>query len=170
MSTEAVRTLGPHLAEMDRLLHDIQADLVPDREPRAVLVTAAIPDPPAPPPPLPEPPPIPEPPAPPSLPEPPAPPPVPDPALAQQIRTLTELSERLLASMRALLDGYERVLAPKALPGAEPASATLSAGPFASIEALREFEEALSRVPGVRDVAVRGYEGTDRAILDVRLA
>ena len=95
---------------------------------------------------------------------------MPDPALGQQIRTLTELSERLLASMRALLDGYERILAPKARPGAEPAGATLSAGPFASIEALHEFEEALSRVPGVRDVAVRGYEGTDRAIIDVRLA
>ena len=47
---------------------------------------------------------------------------------------------------------------------------TLSAGPFANIEALHEFEEALSRMPGVRDVAVRGYEGTDRAIIDVRLA
>jgi hypothetical protein len=44
------------------------------------------------------------------------------------------------------------------------------AGPFASIEALREFEVALSHLRGVREVTVRGYEGTDRAIIDVRLA
>jgi hypothetical protein len=46
---------------------------------------------------------------------------------------------------------------------------TLSAGPFASLEALHEFERAVSRIPDVRDVAVRGYEGTDRAIIEVRL-
>jgi hypothetical protein len=46
----------------------------------------------------------------------------------------------------------------------------MSAGPFPSIEALHDFEAALARVRGVRDVVVRGYEGTDRAIIDVRLA
>ncbi len=46
---------------------------------------------------------------------------------------------------------------------------TLSAGPFASIEALHEFEAALSHLRGVREVVVRGYEGTDRAIIDVQL-
>jgi hypothetical protein len=73
--------------------------------------------------------------------------------------------------MRELLAGYERALAsasPRRPESAAPV--TLSAGPFASIEALHEFEEALSRIPGVRDVAVRGYEATDRAIIDVRLA
>ena len=71
--------------------------------------------------------------------------------------------------MRELLAGYERVLAPRARPRPEPARVTLSAGPFASIEALREFEAALSHLRGVREVVVRGYEGTDRAIIDVRL-
>ena len=185
---------------MDRLLHDIQAELVPDREPRTVLVseatTAAIPDPPAPPPAPPGPPPPPEPPPPPPIHEPappppihepappppipaPAPPPPPEllspppaPALdaTRQIQALTELSERLVASMRELLAGYERVLAPASRRRPEPAGVTLAAGPFASIEALHEFEAALSHLRGVSEVVVRGYKGTDRAIIDVRLA
>lgn len=188
------------------MLRDLQAQLVPEREPPPVLVaeavtaagtenvTAAIPDPLAPveppppppaetppvpgppPPPVPEPPPPPPaepppPPEPPPLPAPPPPPPVPAPALdaGAQIEALTELSERLLASLRELLVGYERMLAPRAHPRPEPARVTLSAGPFASIEALHEFEAALSHLRGVREVVVRGYEGTDRAIIDVRL-
>ena len=90
---------------------------------------------------------------------------------ARQVHALTELSEALMASMRELLAGYERVLAPGSRRRPERAAGvTLSAGPFASIEALHEFEQALSDVPGVRDVVVRGYEGADRAIIDVRLA
>jgi hypothetical protein len=162
---------------MDRLLCDVQADLVPDRKPRPALVTGAIPDPPAPPPPPEPPPPLDPPPAPEPrpIPDPPPPPPaLPDLALldtARQVEAITELSERLVASMRELRSGYERVLAPGSHrhPG-RAAGVTLSAGPFASIEALHEFERALSDVPGVRDVAVRGYEGIDRAIIDVRLA
>ena len=50
-----------------------------------------------------------------------------------------------------------------------PPGVILSAGPFASIEAVREFEAALSHLRGVREVVVRGYEGTGRAIIDVRL-
>ena len=127
VSSERASTLGAHLEEMDRLLHDVQAELVPDRSPRPVLVSdraLAIPDPPAPAPPPPGP--LPEPPPPPPTPEPPPPPPrraaarpraaaVPAPALGashQQVEALTELSERLVASMRELLDGYERVLVP----------------------------------------------------------
>jgi hypothetical protein len=172
VSSERASTPGAHLAELDRLLHDVQSELDPDREPRPVLVTAAIPDAPAPPPP-PEPPPIPEPPPPPSVPEPPPPPPPPDPVLdaTPQLQALTELAERLTAATRELLAGYEHMLAPTPPGRPEPAApVTLSAGPFANIEALHEFEEALSRMPRVRDVAVRGYEGTDRAIIDVRLA
>jgi hypothetical protein len=184
VSSERASTLGAHLEELDRLLYDVQAELVPDRDPRPVLVrdavTMAIPDPPAPPPPAPPapPPPAPPPPAPPlpepspppPVPEPPPPPPPPEPALDQQIRVLTELSERLVASMRELLNGYERVLAPASRRHHEPAGVTLNAGPFADIDALREFEAALSDFRGVREVTVRGYEGADRAIIDVRLA
>ena len=46
---------------------------------------------------------------------------------------------------------------------------TVSAGPFPSVDSLREFEQSVSRLPGVRDVSVRGYEGADRAIIEVRL-
>ena len=158
MSSQGASTPGAHLEELDRLLYDVQADLVPEREPRPALVTAAIPGPPPPPP---DPSPIPEPPLPP-----------PSPALldtTRQIEALTELSVRLVASMRELLDGYERVLAANARARPEPARVTLSVSPFASIEALREFEAALSHLRGVRAVAGRGEEGTGRAIIDVRL-
>jgi hypothetical protein len=189
VSSERASTLGAHLEELDRLLYDVQAELAPNRDPRPVLVSEpalAVPDPPAPAPPppgpLPEPPPAPpttEPPPPPPPPSIPEPPPVPAPALDTrlQVEALTELTERLVASMRELLAGYERVLAPKSAgPAPAPAApapsaqATLVAGPFTSIDALREFEAALSHLRGVRDVSVRGYEGTDRAIIDVRLA
>jgi hypothetical protein len=46
---------------------------------------------------------------------------------------------------------------------------TLSAGPFPDTGAVHEFERALARLPGVRDVGVRGYDGPDRAILEVEL-
>jgi hypothetical protein len=181
VSSQRDNAMGRHLEELDRLLHDVQTELIPGREHRPALVSAAIPaaaipDPPPPPPPPdspPLPPPLPDPPPPPPIPEPAPPPPPPDPALdaARQIQALTELSERLVASMRELLAGYERVLATASRLRLAPAApVTLPAGPFGSVEALREFEEALSRMSGVREVGVRGYEGTDRAIIEVRLA
>ncbi len=45
----------------------------------------------------------------------------------------------------------------------------VSAGPFPSMDALREFERAVLQLPGVRGVAVRGYETGNRAILEVQL-
>jgi len=162
--------VGARLAEMDRLLRDIQVGLVPDREPAPPLPPAAEPDGPAAvaaPEPAPEPPPTAAVTAPPASDAPP------------QLQELTELSTRLLASIRELLVGYERVLIPSASPPPPPRRAarhrldspdvTLAAGPFARLEALREFEQAVSRLPGVREVAVRGYEGTDRAIIEVQL-
>jgi hypothetical protein len=99
-----------------------------------------------------------------------------------QIQALTDLATTLLGSIRELLAGYERVLvhdrsAPPPAAARRPVIArvhddpgvTISAGPFASLEAVRAFEETVSRLPGVRDVAVRGYEGSDRAIIEVRL-
>jgi outer membrane biosynthesis protein TonB len=175
VSSEAASTLGAHLAEMDRMLRDAQAELVPDA-PAAAIPDPPVPAPPAPPEPVPppirEPPPPPDP-GPPPIPEPPpppdpGPPPIPEPAL--DIKTVADLSERLIASMRELLDGYEHVLTLPQRRRADAAQVTMSAGPFTSTEALHEFEEALVRVRGVRDVVVRGYEGNDRAIIDVRLA
>jgi hypothetical protein len=166
---------------MDRLLRGIQAELVPDREPAPVLADEPAPgfaDEPAP-----EAPPAaaPSPVAPsatpldaPSTTESAAPPGAPEP----QIQALTELSARLLASMRELLAGYERMLVGPSSPrpvrragrrAAESPDVTLSAAPFPNLDALHAFEQAVSRLPGVREVAVQGYEGTDRAILVVRL-
>jgi hypothetical protein len=154
------------LVELDRLLRDIQAELAPDREPAPLLpdspavdgaagpedapargdVSASA----APPAPAPEP----------------------------QLQALTALSARLVAAARELLAGYEQVLvgrpAPQptrrvARPRPETPDVTLSAAPFESLEALREFERAVSGLPGVRDVVIRGYEGADRAIIEVRL-
>jgi hypothetical protein len=73
----------------------------------------------------------------------------------------------LLAATRGLLDGYERA----ALSASEhsPLRVALSVGPFAHTDALHAFERALASIPGVTDVAVRGYEGPDRAILEVQL-
>jgi len=68
------------------------------------------------------------------------------------------------------------VLTPRTPPASRPARrstdpthATISAGPFPSIESVRAFEAAIQGLPGVREVDVRAYEGTDRAVIDVRL-
>jgi hypothetical protein len=153
---------------MDKLLRDIQVELLPGREPAPPLAAPGSPlaepelalaadaaSEPAPAAPT-------------------APPPPPDP----QIQALSELAARLLAAMRELLAGYERVLVRPSSPPparrttrrpADSPDVTLSAGPFPSLDALREFEQAVSSLPGVREVAVRGYEGADRAIIEVRL-
>ena len=148
-----------HLAEIDGLLREIQVELSPDREPAPALEPRLKPDP--------------EPAA--VTPPNDAPAPTPDP----HIQTHVELSARLLASMRELLAGYERVLVGRA---AQPAArgparrrpdrpdVTLSAAPFPSLEALREFERAVADLPAVREVAVQGYEGNDHAIIKVRLS
>lgn len=176
---DGVSTLE-HLAEMDRLLRDIQLELGTGREPAPALSSL----PPAAPPPQPTT-------AAPTQPANPEPAPAPGRAIHPDpdLQDLTRLTARLLASMRELLDGYEQVLVPPRsrdpLRTARPRSAagprpstttrhgdhgvTVNAGPFASVEALQAFEASVARLPGVRDVAVRGYEGSDRAIIEVRL-
>jgi hypothetical protein len=77
---------------------------------------------------------------------------------------------RLLRSMQELLAGYEIALGHVAGGTASHAAAvTLAAGPFSRVEMVAEFERALAGLPQVADVALRGYEGTDRAILEVQL-
>jgi hypothetical protein len=156
-----------HLAEMDRLLRDIQVELEPGREPAPALA------------------------APPPDAEVEASEPAPQAPQAtgggDQFQALSLLAARLLASMRELLDGYEQFLVripsvsppapvrprpttrPPAAQSRDDPGVTVAAGPFVSLDALCSFEHAVSRLPGVRDVAVRGYEGSDRAIIEVRL-
>ncbi len=82
-------------------------------------------------------------------------------ALVAQLWALLEAHERLLASARELADRRE--------PAAGP-SLSVSAGPFASTEALRRFERSLQSLPEVRSAVVSEYEGADRAIVDVHLS
>jgi hypothetical protein len=93
--------------------------------------------------------------------------------LMLELRELTGVHERLLESMRELLAAYEQALAQAPAAGQTSSGSTrqfsVSAGPFPSTEALRGFERTLARIPEVREVEVRGYEGGDRAIVDVHL-
>ena len=176
------------LAEIDRRLRAIQADLVPGRVPRETRTPAARPptqDRRQPPPQttLAEPPPTVRPTPslhgrsgplaealaaargrrPPLVDEPSREPPLP----YRELDPFPELQASLFAAMRDLLNGYERAVSGAATrPSFE---VTLSAGPFSGRDALRAFERALAGVPGVRDVTVRGYEGPDRAILEIEL-
>jgi len=79
-----------------------------------------------------------------------------------RLAALVEAHERLLACARELADRGQA-----ADPGA---TVSISAGPFASTEALHRFERSLQTLPEVRAVAVREYEGADRAIVDVHLS
>jgi hypothetical protein len=83
-------------------------------------------------------------------------------ALARQVQSLTEAQAKLIAAGERLLETFERR-------AAGPDVVTMSAGPFEGTDAVREFERTLAELPGVGCVAVRGYEGADRAILDVEL-
>ena len=90
--------------------------------------------------------------------------------LIARLRELTTAQEGVLSLMRELLGAVERVAMaepPAPVPAGTPFS--VSAGPFASTEALRSFQAALQSLPEVRAVELRGFEGGDRAILDVHL-
>ncbi len=79
----------------------------------------------------------------------------------------TRLQAKLLSTMRELLDAFEAALGEQP---ESPDTVTLSAGPFSSLAAVREFEALLEELPGVREVSIRGYEGDDRAIIEVELS
>lgn len=110
----------------------------------------------------------PEPVRPPPPPPPPPSPPASPPMTVARDPTLEAMSARLVASMRELLSGYELALTHVSTRPAAPA-VTLAAGPFASVAVLEHFERALLSLPGVSGVTVRGYEGSDRAVLEVHL-
>jgi hypothetical protein len=156
-----ISILDARLAEIDRRLHSIQTGLVANETPPPPPIAVPGDGPRTSPPPL---------------------PPADAHSAAElfiRLREVTAQQEGVLASMRQLLGTLQRVAAP---PAAGPAStgppaataaggATLSvsAGPFASTEALRSFRAALEALPGVHTVELRGFEGGDRAILEVHL-
>jgi outer membrane biosynthesis protein TonB len=176
------------LAEMDERLRAIQAELEADagvpRAPQAPPAPAApeVPAPPEPPAEVPTPPeapgevptpaetPLPRPPEPPPpAPEPPAPVPprpAPPPPASPPLEAMTT---RLLAAMRELMAGYEIALAHISATSAAAGAVTVAAGPFTGTEMVERFELALRTLPQVSAVSVRGYEGADRAIVEVQL-
>ena len=98
--------------------------------------------------------------------------------LLAQVKVLTETQRRLIAVSERLLEAFARMIeSPPSLPRlftpttAAPgrAGVEIAAGPFADTGALRQFKRALEQLDAVRRVTVRGYQGTDRAILDVEL-
>lgn len=109
-------------------------------------------------------------------------------ALVRELRQLTAVHERLLNSSRELLSTFAGTLArrpePRSSPGAVPPSEgpsdassaaarmplSVVAGPFADTAAVRRFEQALTELSEVREVAVREYAGGDRVVLDVHLS
>jgi hypothetical protein len=96
-------------------------------------------------------------------------------ALAElEARVAEALSACREALARALQPaaGAERAIGPAA--GAEPPerglrAATVVAGPFRAIGEVRAFELALGELAPVEEVRLAGYEGEDRAVLEVRL-
>ncbi|MDQ2894511.1 MAG: hypothetical protein M3Y09_02510 [Actinomycetota bacterium] len=108
-----------------------------------------------------------------------------DPALViAELRGLISDHARLLDAMGELLATGQRLLARADAPAleerrsslpptpapADPAEVTVTAGPFSSLEAVRHFERALELLPHVASVQARGYEGGDRAVVDVHLS
>jgi hypothetical protein len=83
-----------------------------------------------------------------------------DPAVA--VDGLAAAHQRLLGSAREL----EAALARASLAAG---SISVSAAPFASTKAVRKFERALAELPGVREVALREYQGEDRVVFEVQL-
>jgi len=55
-------------------------------------------------------------------------------------------------------------------PAGSPSQVTVIAGPFSSLETVRDFERTLGTLPNVASVQARGYEGGDRTVVDVHLA
>jgi hypothetical protein len=102
--------------------------------------------------------------------------PSPEPAETHEAGLIpTAIHAKLVSAMGELLDAYGWTL--QQPPAAELShharelqSGALSAGPFADIAAVRAFEHALLRIPGVREVVLRGYETENHAIFDVRLS
>ncbi len=87
---------------------------------------------------------------------------------AARAARLEAMCARLMRATQELLSGYELALG-HVSGGAEGSAVTLAAGPFSGVAALEHFQATLRRLPDVAGVTVRGYEGSDRAILEVQL-
>ncbi len=87
------------------------------------------------------------------------------------LAALAQMHDQVLGAMRELIEAYGvtlRRLSQEDM--APPLEVALSAGPFASTEAVQRFVAELLRLESVREVIVRGYEGENRALLELQLA
>jgi hypothetical protein len=97
--------------------------------------------------------------------------------LVDQVRALTEVQTRLVDVSERLLESFARIaddgpqagLISPTTPRVTRTGLEVNAGPFTDTAALRQFERALAALDPVRRVTVRGYQGGDRAILDIEL-
>jgi hypothetical protein len=90
------------------------------------------------------------------------------PEMPPAVERLTVLQANLLSSMTEVLAQFQHTLAQMQQPAST--NLTVCAGPFTTIAAVHAFERDLARLPGVREVSLRGYEGDDRVVIDVKLA
>jgi hypothetical protein len=76
------------------------------------------------------------------------------------------MAGHLVRAMRELLEGYEIALTQA---DASAARLDVRAGPFADTRSLENFARAVRELPGVLAAEVRGYAGSDRAIVEIEL-
>ncbi len=91
----------------------------------------------------------------------------PAPSGSAGVTVLAAMQEQQLELIRELIDVLRANMSSE--PESPAVTLTVSAGPFATNEEVREFARELAGAPRVREVALRGYEGEDRALLDVQL-
>jgi hypothetical protein len=86
--------------------------------------------------------------------------------LLRRFEQLAGLQADVVASLRDLLDGFDRALAQLAGGTDE---VTIAAGPFSALADVHEFVATLAALPGVTGATLRGFEGADHAVIEVRL-
>src|SRR6185312_11085962 len=88
--------------------------------------------------------------------------------MAPELRRRT-LYDRLLAAIDELIEAHDDAVVHASPRTPRDQDVIVTAGPFASLREVQSFQGSLEQITGVRDVRIRGYEGADRAILEVTL-
>ncbi|MDQ6744565.1 MAG: hypothetical protein M3Z27_00870, partial [Actinomycetota bacterium] len=88
-----------------------------------------------------------------------------------ELAALAQMHEGLLEAIHDLVEAHGVMLHRLAgAPAARGEEVSLSVGPFAGTEAVHRFTQSLAAMELVREVAVLGYEGADRALLEVQIS
>jgi hypothetical protein len=86
--------------------------------------------------------------------------------MSERSASIADLAARLDHIDRALGEIQDMLMSG----GSAGTELGLTAGPFASNEAVRRFERALGQMPEVTAVTLTGYDGGTRAVFDVWLS